>query len=253
MGAAKSYRSHRRGSLVVLLLTGLVLVAPASGRSSARDLQMRAGATRKGTLRIVVLGLTADTPAGHVVITGPHRFHLIATRPVTIRVAAGTYRVAASGVHTGSSTITPDVARRSTVVAAGHRSTVTIRYRLLPTPPTAPPPSQATGTPPTITSITGTTGSVGNYFVWITVGYIDPECDVIGGTWSAQGGEGTFDFGAWGRADLMRNASCSGGVGSLEFARSCIAVSRTLDRVQLVDARGNRGAGVGFAFSCAWP
>lgn len=47
------------------------------------------------------------------------------------------------------------------------------------------------------------------------------------------------DFGRWGRPDLMRNLSCVDGVGSLEFARTCMG-TQPLERVLLVDATGRR-------------
>jgi len=237
---------------VLLLLAGLALAIPALGRSSPRQLPTRATAGRKGTLRVVVRGLRTGAPHARIVVTGPNGFRRLTTRSATMPVAAGRYLVGAAEMRAGATTFVPDVRMRTVAVLAGRQSTVTVRYHARPPRPAPqPPPPAATGTAPIITSVTGATGSVGNYFVWITVSYTDPECDVIGGTWSAQGGEGTFDFGAWGRTDLMRNSACTAGVGSLEFARSCIAVSRTLERVHLVDARGNRGTDFGFTFTCA--
>jgi hypothetical protein len=171
-------------------------------------------------------------------------------RSTRLRLGVGTYRMAAHDVRGGSFSAAAVVPSRRVVIVAGREVTVTVRYRSAAPAPSAPPPVPApTGTPPTVTSVTGAAGHVGSLYVWITVTYTDPECDVVGGTWLNQG-EGVFDFGAWGRADLMRNNTCADGVGSLEFARSCVATLRSSERVMLIDANRNRSAYFGFTFSC---
>jgi len=87
-------------------------------------------------------------------------------------------------------------------------------------------------------------------YAWIGITFTDPECDVVGGTWVGSG-EAIGDFGRWGRTDLMRNLSCAGGVGSLEFARTCTGTQPPRERVMLVDASGRRSAAVGYTFRCS--
>ena len=99
------------------------------------------------------------------------------------------------------------------VVRAGKEVAATVSY-LPPSPRAAPVP----GTAPVITAVTVGTAPPSPY-VWIAVLFTDPECDVVGGTWIGAG-EAIGDFGRWGRTDLMRNLTW-GGVGSLEFARTC--------------------------------
>ena len=83
---------------------------------------------------------------------------------------------------------------------------------------------------------------------WVT--FTDPECDVVGGTWIGSG-EAIGDFGKWGRPDLMRNLSCAGGAGSLEFARTCTGAAQSRERVILVDATGRRSTAVAYTLRCS--
>ena len=72
---------------------------------------------------------------------------------------------------------------------------------------------------------------------------------MVGGTWIGSG-EAIGDFGRWGRTDLMRNLSCAGGVGSLEFARMCTGTQST-ERVLIVDATGRRSPAVTYTPRCS--
>ena len=85
-------------------------------------------------------------------------------------------------------------------------------------------------------------------YTWIGVTFTDPECDVVGGTWIGSG-EAIGDFGRLGRPDLIRNLSCAGGVGSLEFARMCTG-PQSAERVLLVDATGRRSTAVAYTPRC---
>jgi hypothetical protein len=147
-----------------------------------------------------------------------------------------------------SFTAVPAVSRESVAVVQGHVITTTVGYAAH-VPDPATPPAPAPGGAPVVTGVTGTQGAVGSYEVWLTVAFTDTECDVIGGTWS-NAGEGMFDFGARGRADLMRNLSCAGGASSLQFARSCVSAGRFGERVRLTDAKAHRGADYAFTFTC---
>lgn len=117
----------------------------------------------------------------------------------------------------------------------------------------SPPPSPpSNSTPPNITAITDTTGVVTTRYVWTTVRFRDPECDVTGGTWEGASGSGLReDFGRTIRADLMRGLVCSGGSGSLQFARSCLWRGRWTEYMTLVDSRGNRSSRVPFVYVCS--
>jgi hypothetical protein len=194
-------------------------------------------AAREGVLRLVVRGVPSGRE-GSIVVTGPRDFRRSLHGSGRLAVGAGTYRVTASTVRGSAVLLVPDVRTQLVLVRAGAQTTATVRYRSVAAVVAPGPPPAPVGTPPIVTSVMGTAATAGNYFVWVTVAYRDPECDVIGGTWS-NAGEGISDFGAWGRADLMRNNTCSGGAGSLEFARSClVAVAPAPERVRLIDAHG---------------
>jgi hypothetical protein len=68
--------------------------------------------------------------------------------------------------------------------------------------------------PPVITSIEGTIGTVGSNLA-LKINYKDRECDVVGGHWDGPAVNerisGTFG----------PSGSCSGGVGIIYFQRSC--------------------------------
>ena len=137
-------------------------------------------------------------------------------------------------------------AAQRVVVSAGKEVSATVSYRA-PAPRT--PPAQAPGTAPTVIAVTGQTTAPSPVYVWVGVTFADPECDVVGGTWIGSG-EAIGDFGRWGRPDLIRNLSCIGGVGSLEFGRTCTA-AQSLERVLLVDATGRRSTAVGYTLRCS--
>jgi hypothetical protein len=214
-----------------------VLVAQGSPRPAVR-------APRFGYLRIVIRNVPEGATA-HVVLTGPRGYRLVVARTRRLRLQAGTYRVAAPTIHASTFDAAPARAARRVVVSAGKEVAATVSYRV-PVPRT--PPAQAPGTAPTVTAVTGQTATPAPVYVWVGVTFADSECDVVGGTWIGAG-EAIGDFGRWGRPDLMRNLSCVGGVGSLEFARTCTA-AQSLERVLLVDATGRRSPSVGYTLRC---
>jgi hypothetical protein len=226
------------GTLALACLAGLALVAQGSTRTAVR-------APRFGHLRIVIRNVP-EGASPHVVLTGPHRYRLVLERTRRLRLEAGTYRVAAPTIHSSAFDAAPVRAAQRVVVSAGREVASTVSY-LAPALRTAP--TQTPGTAPAVTAVTGTAAAPSPVFVWIGVTFTDPECDVVGGTWLGAG-EAIGDFGRWGRPDLMRNLSCVGGVGSLEFARTCTA-AQSLERVMLVDATGRRSTAVGYTLRCS--
>jgi hypothetical protein len=130
------------------------------------------------------------------------------------------------------------------VVRAGTEVAATVSYSAS---TSVTQPLQPPGTAPAVTAVA--VGTPASPYVWVSVTFADPECDVAGGTWIGSG-EAIGDFGRWGRPDLMRNLSCTGGVGSLEFARTCTAV-QSAERVLLTDATGRRSAAAGYTLRCS--
>ena len=225
-------------TLALASLGGLALVAQGSTHPAVR-------APRFGYLRIVIRNVPEGATA-HVVLTGPRGYRLAVERTRRLHLQTGTYRIAAPTIHAGTFDATPVRAARSVVVSAGKEVAATVSYRM-PVPRT--PPAQVPGTAPTVTAVTAPTAAPSPVYVWVGVTFADPECDVVGGTWIGSG-EAIGDFGRWGRPDLMRNLACVGGVGSLEFARTCTA-AQSLERVLLVDATGRRSTAVGYTLRCA--
>jgi len=232
--------SVRRAAATLALasLAGLALAAQGSTRPAVR-------APRFGYLRIVIRNVPEGATA-HVILTGPRGYRLVIERTRRLHLQAGTYRVAAPTIHSSTFDATPVRAAWRVVVTAGKEIATTVTYGA-PVPRT--PPAQAPGTAPTVTAVTGQTTAPSPVYVWVSITFADPECDVVGGTWIGSG-EAIGDFGRWGRTDLMRNLSCVGGVGSLEFARTCTA-AQSLERVLLVDATGRRSAAVGYTLRCS--
>jgi hypothetical protein len=228
---------HAAGALVLASLAGLAAAAPGPTRAALR-------APRFGYLRVVIRNVPAGTSA-HVLVTGPRGFRVVIARTRRLRLEAGGYRLDAATIHGDTFDAMPARAAQRVVVPAGKEVAATVSYRA---PTTRTPPVLPPGTAPVVTAVTDTAAVPSPVYAWIGVTFTDPECDVVGGTWVGSG-EAIGDFGRWGRPDLMRNLSCAGGVGSLEFARTCTG-AQPRERVMLVDATGRRSAAVGYTLRC---
>jgi hypothetical protein len=106
---------------------------------------------------------------------------------------------------------------------------------------------------PVIVGVAGASGTVPTPTLWITVVFRDEDCDVTGGVWEGAAGSGLreeFGIGT-ARPDLMRGLVCNlGGIGSLQFARSCLWSGTWTEYMTLTDARGNRSTRFAFTFTC---
>ena len=101
----------------------------------------------------------------------------------------------------------------------------------------------ASGTPPTIQSVEGATGIVGQADPVLQISYTDPECDVTGGTWDGAAGSGlTQDFTVAG--------GCSAGSGVATFTRACAWFGRWTEYITLVDATGQKSERFPFTYRC---
>ena len=105
------------------------------------------------------------------------------------------------------------------------------------------PTVAAPGTAPTIQSVEGATGIVGQAAPVLQISYTDPECDVTGGTWDGATGSGLTQ-------DFTVTGGCTGGNGVATFTRGCAWFGRWTEYITLVDATGQKSERFPFTYRC---
>ena len=97
--------------------------------------------------------------------------------------------------------------------------------------------------PPVITSIEGTIGTVGLNPV-LKISYKDRECDVVGGHWDGPAGNERIS------STFGPSGSCSGGVGIIYFQRTCHWSGTWLENITLSDAQSHKSAPYTYHYVC---